>query len=62
MVVVHRWSLITGSFVHKMRNWGIKSVVALDRELLNIDIFLATGLTVYTTNKDDEKPCLGTSF
>ena len=34
LVFVHRWSLITGSFRQKMSNWGIKSVIAIDRELL----------------------------
>ena len=34
LAFVHRWSLITGSFMQKMINWEIKSVV-IDRELLN---------------------------
>ena len=35
LVFVHRWSLITGSCMQNMSNWGIKRVVAIDRELLN---------------------------
>ena len=34
LVFVHRWSLISGSFMQKMRNLEIKSVVAIDMELL----------------------------
>ena len=35
LVFVHRWSLITRSFMQIMSHWKIKSVVAINRELLN---------------------------
>ena len=34
LVFDHRWSLITGLFMQKMSKLGIKSVVAIDRQLL----------------------------
>ena len=34
LVFVHGWSLITGSFIQKIRIWDSESVFALDRELL----------------------------
>ena len=35
LVFVHSLSLITGFITQKMSNWEIKSVVAVDMELLN---------------------------
>ena len=35
LVFVNRWSLITEPFMQKMSNWEIKSLVVIDRELLN---------------------------
>ena len=45
-VFAHRWSLITGSFMQKIRNWEIYSVIVIDRELLNKGGLNHTGLTV----------------
>ena len=45
-VFVHRWSLIAGSFMHKLGKLEIESVVAIDREMLTNVIF-STDLTVY---------------
>lgn len=46
MVFLHRWSLITLSFMQNMSDWEIKSVVAINRELLNKG-GLNTGLNVF---------------
>ena len=37
LVMFHRWSLITASFMQNMArpNWVIKSVLAIEGELLN---------------------------